>query len=302
MSSIGDMGAHIIDQPFWALGLDYPTSIIASSTPWGGGEKDPGTYPFAMTAAYEFAARGNQPPVRLIWYDGGLLPVLSAGHPAPARRWRRRVRRREGLPHLRDVRQQPEGLPRVARGRGGEGAEDVRARDESHETNWADACKGEGTASSQFDYAAKLTETMLLGIVALRAGQSKKILYDGAKMQVTNVPEANRWLTREYRSGLAAVERVRRRFPSWAGDPAVVTNADGARRALSGALCGRRSGGARGRRRGDCRERHRERRGRRIGRSADFVEPGFPFFVSTLDAGKLGAAFPSGTSPCAASC
>jgi hypothetical protein len=42
---------------------------------------------------------------------------------------------------------------------------------------------------------------MLLGIVALRAGQSKKILYDGAKMQVTNVPEANRWLSREYRQG-----------------------------------------------------------------------------------------------------
>ena len=71
----------------------------------------------------------------------------------------------------------------------------------SHEANWANACKGEGTASSPLDYAAKLTETMLLGIVALRAGQSKKILYDGAKMQVTNVPEANRWLSREYRQG-----------------------------------------------------------------------------------------------------
>ena len=73
----------------------------------------------------------------------------------------------------------------------------------SHEANWANACKGEGKVSSSFDYAAKLTETMLLGIVALRAGQSKKILYDGAKMQVTNVPEANRWLTREYRQGWA---------------------------------------------------------------------------------------------------
>ena len=61
VSSIGDMGAHIIDQPFWSLGLDYPTGIIASSTPWGGGEKDPGTYPFAMTVAYEFAARGSAP-------------------------------------------------------------------------------------------------------------------------------------------------------------------------------------------------------------------------------------------------
>ena len=71
----------------------------------------------------------------------------------------------------------------------------------SHEANWCNACKGEGTASSPLDYAAKLTETMLLGIVALRAGQSKKILYDGAKMQITNVPEANRWLSREYRQG-----------------------------------------------------------------------------------------------------
>ena len=43
------------------------------------------------------------------------------------------------------------------------------------------ACKGEGTASSPFEYASKLTETMLLGIVALRAGQSQKILYDGAE-------------------------------------------------------------------------------------------------------------------------
>ena len=70
-----------------------------------------------------------------------------------------------------------------------------------HEVNWAQACKGEGTASSPFEYASKLTETMLLGIVALRAGQAKRIDYDGAKMQVTNVPEANAFLTREYREG-----------------------------------------------------------------------------------------------------
>ena len=49
--------------------------------------------------------------------------------------------------------------------------------------------------------AAPLTEVMLLGIVALRAGQSRRILYDGAKMEITNAPEANQYLTREYRSG-----------------------------------------------------------------------------------------------------
>ena len=44
---------------------------------------------------------------------------------------------------------------------------------------------------------------MLLGVVALRAGQGKKILYDGEKMQITNAPDANQYLTREYRSGWA---------------------------------------------------------------------------------------------------
>ena len=69
--------------------------------------------------------------------------------------------------------------------------------------NFAQACKGEAKASSPFDYAAALTETMLLGIVALRAGQGKKVLYDGANMQFTNAPDANQYLTREYRSGWA---------------------------------------------------------------------------------------------------
>ena len=53
----------------------------------------------------------------------------------------------------------------------------------SHEFNWAAACKGNGKASSPFEYAAGLTETMLLGIVALRAGQGKKILYDGCGIE-----------------------------------------------------------------------------------------------------------------------
>ena len=69
----------------------------------------------------------------------------------------------------------------------------------SHEINWSDAAKGKGKASSPFEYAAQLTEVMLLGVVALRAGG--KIHYDGARMRVTNTPAANEYLTREYRSG-----------------------------------------------------------------------------------------------------
>jgi hypothetical protein len=76
----------------------------------------------------------------------------------------------------------------------------ARVTSEAHELNWVDAAKGKTqTTTSPFEYAAKLTEVMLLGVVALRAG--KKILYDGANMKVTNVPDANQYLTRQYRQG-----------------------------------------------------------------------------------------------------
>src|SRR5947207_10916582 len=63
--------------------------------------------------------------------------------------------------------------------------------------NWVDACKGKVEASCPFEYAARLTEVMLLGIVALRAG--RKIYYDGPNMRVTNALQANDFLRREYR-------------------------------------------------------------------------------------------------------
>src|SRR5690606_31967001 len=68
------MAAHLLDHPYWALGLGYPTSVEATSTPFGGTRDDPATWPVAMTAHYEFPARGLQPPVDLHWYDGGLMP------------------------------------------------------------------------------------------------------------------------------------------------------------------------------------------------------------------------------------
>ena len=78
----------------------------------------------------------------------------------------------------------PQTLPRIAT---------------SHEVNWADAAKGKGETSTPFEYAAQLTEVMLLGIVALRAG--RKIHYDAAAMKITNAPEANEFLRRDYRKG-----------------------------------------------------------------------------------------------------
>jgi hypothetical protein len=70
-----------------------------------------------------------------------------------------------------------------------------------HRMNWAKAARGLTKASCPFDYAGPLTETMLLGIVALRTGQGRRIQYDGVTGRVTNVTEANQFLQRDYRPG-----------------------------------------------------------------------------------------------------
>jgi predicted dehydrogenase len=202
VSAIGDMGAHLIDQPFWALGLQYPTSVISSSTPWGGPANNPGSYPLAMTTRYEFAARGSAPPVSLHWYDGGLMPTIEGDFVLPRGDGGGGVFVGEkGFITYETYGNSPKVYPEAAAARAEQVAKSVPRIAVSHEANWAQACKGDGTSSSPIDYAAKLTETMLLGIVALRVGQSQKILYDSAAMRVTNFPDANQWLTREYRAG-----------------------------------------------------------------------------------------------------
>lgn len=73
--AVGDMAAHLIDHPYWVLGLTYPTGIEATSTPFGtDSENKPVTFPLATRITYQFPARGARPPVRLTWYDGGLMP------------------------------------------------------------------------------------------------------------------------------------------------------------------------------------------------------------------------------------
>ncbi|HCW77981.1 MAG TPA: oxidoreductase [Gemmatimonadetes bacterium] len=204
VGALGDMGAHLIDHPFWALNLGYPETIEATSTPWGGTADDPVSYPMATKVHYEFPRRGLMPSVSLHWYDGGLMP-----------------QRPELLPV--DVELEPEGgvifvgergllmhetygrNPRLFPETLHEEAEVVPWRydriEDSHEMNWASACKEGREASCPFSYAAPLTEVMLLGLVALRTGQGVRLDYDGEAMRVTNSEVANRFLTREYRQG-----------------------------------------------------------------------------------------------------
>ena len=206
--AIGDMGAHLMDQPYTALGLTYPTSITASSSPWGGGEKTPATYPMATTVQYEFPKIGKRGPVKLFWYDGGLMP------PRPAMLPDEEPMANPGSDGGGGVFIGEKGIlfyetygnkPRIYPESVAKKAEKIPVTLPrvltSHEMNWVGAAKGENTTSSPFSLAAPLTETMLLGVAALRAGQGRKVRYDGASMQFTNAVEANQFLTRQYRKG-----------------------------------------------------------------------------------------------------
>jgi predicted dehydrogenase len=208
VGAIGDMGAHLIDQAYTALQLTYPTSITASSSPWGGGAQTPATYPLAMTAQFEYPAVGKRGPVKLYWYDGGLLPPRPAMLPddAPLNNpgsdggggllvGEKGILIHEtygGRPRIF-----PEGTAKKAEAV----ARSIPRITVSHEQNWIQAAKGEAKASSPFSQAAPLTETMLLGIAALRAGQGRRMNYDAARMEFINAPEANQFLTRSYRKG-----------------------------------------------------------------------------------------------------
>ena len=204
VGALGDMGAHLVDHPYWALDLGYPETIEATSTPWGGGDENPATYPMAMKVHYTFPRRGLQPPVQMHWYDGGLMPQRPDVLPPDVELDRTGgvifVGERGLLMH-ETYGNNPTLYPDYLRAEADRVAPSYPRIEGSHEMNWVRACKGLEPATSPFEYAAPLTETMLLGIVALRAGQGRKIHYDGGAMRVVNDNDANRHLSRTYRPG-----------------------------------------------------------------------------------------------------
>jgi predicted dehydrogenase len=210
--ALGDMGAHLIDFPVWALQPGLPTRVETRHTRWGdiprpSGSTGPAThasYPLACVTHYEFGkAKGG--PLSLIWYDGNMMPPTPHDFPAEVK-----MKSEGGVLFMGSkgmllhdtygekptligkgldeaAKKIPQSLPRI---KGGMGA---------HEMNWVRAIRGEEKISCPFEYAVPLNETMNLGVVALRAEQP--IEYDGVAGRITNLPEANAFLSRVYRKG-----------------------------------------------------------------------------------------------------
>ena len=193
--SLGDMGCHVLDPVFRALKLGHPTSVSAECTAF-----NHDSYPLASTVYYEFPARGDMPPVKLTWYDGGRLPErpeeLEPGRRMPA----------SGTIFVGDkgkiMSDQDSGAPRIipeSKMKAYKMPPKTLPRSIGHHKEWVEACKGGKPTGSNFDHAGPLTEVVLLGNIAIRTG--KKLYWDGPNMMITNVPQANAYLHRSYREG-----------------------------------------------------------------------------------------------------
>jgi predicted dehydrogenase len=202
--ALGDMGCHIIDHPVWSLKLGPPSHVEARVTLDGSvvaGKPNFETYPIAAIIYYDFPARGDLPPVRMTWYDGGLMPqapaALGAGQQLPS----------NGVLYIGSKGQMfhgshgdmPQLLPHALHDEAAK-VPKTMARSPGHYEEWVAACKGGPRAISNFDYAGPLTETVLLGVLALRA-PGKRLEWDGENQKVINVPELNQYVHKEYRKG-----------------------------------------------------------------------------------------------------
>jgi len=201
--ALGDMGIHDLAPVFSALKLGAPETISGSSSP-----VFPETLPAVSAVHYQFPARDGMPPVKLHWYDGGLLPE----RPAELEEGRE-LDPEDGIlfigdkgkmlvtgwggahPHLlpasldREYKRPPKTLPRVV------GSD----QEKCHRLEWVQACKTGSPTRSNFGFAGPLTEAVLLGTVCIRNG-GDKLVWDSGNLK-TNDPDANKYLDYEHREG-----------------------------------------------------------------------------------------------------
>ena len=232
--ALGDVGCHLIDIPFRTLGLKYPTDAECSvasvfSKMWNADYNPEGCPPSSFITLHFAPTTKNDTKLELTWSDGGIRPA----HP-------------EIIPENMDIggtdsangvlmigekgiistniNDSSPMMPKLFLYDGtqefGPNAADVVESEYGHQRKWVEACKaGFNSAehkalTSSFDYAGPMTETVLMGNLAIRSYNlrkevngkmqfygRRKLLWDGANMKITNFEDANQFVGREYRKG-----------------------------------------------------------------------------------------------------
>ena len=209
--ALGDMGCHNMDPPFWALDLRDPVSVECIHRE---GNTDQ-SGPVKGIVRYEFPKRKHSftgkemPPVTVYWYEGGALPERPESVPEDEVLGEEGTNGSlfigtRGILTTGGYGEDPRFVP-AARMAGEEEA--IKRLDkmiprvpEGHRRDWVRSCKDGVPSASNFEYAVPLTETVLLGNLALRTGE--KLYWNAGKMKVTNnVAGVEELIHREYRAG-----------------------------------------------------------------------------------------------------
>ncbi|MCP4891093.1 Gfo/Idh/MocA family oxidoreductase [Rubripirellula sp.] len=219
--ALGDMACHTTNMPVMALKLWDPIAVTAVRNP---GFFENETFPASSSLMFEFPESEGLAARQFYWYDGGNLPPDDVISQLPESFQKRVAQQRDGgrktsgaviigtkgilfspddygakyflLPEEKFTDYQPpeQRLPRIPFKGGG---------DQRQKWEFVATVKGEyepGTMSN-FGYAGRLTETILVGNLALRAGEGQRIEWDPVNLKSTNRPEVNQYVAREYRSG-----------------------------------------------------------------------------------------------------
>lgn len=194
--AIGDMGCHMLNLPALAMDWTQPVRVSAQAV---GATAESG--PTEATIRWEWPGRGGRDGLRMFWYEGGRLPdpvlfprakydgngiLLVGTRDCFLASYSGGGQFLSGA-RYEDFQSIPESLPKRPNW------------DRCHYEEWIEACKGGRPAYSNFDVSGPITETVLLGTLALRAGTP--LAWDARRLRVTNAPEANRYVRTEYRKG-----------------------------------------------------------------------------------------------------
>ena len=232
--ALGDVGCHLIDIPFRTLGLKYPTDAECSvssvfSQMWTPDYHPEGCPPSSFITLHFDATEKSKAPIEMTWSDGGIRPshpeIIPADHDIGGANSANGVliMGEKGLIST-NINDSSPLMPKLYLNDGttefGPETEDNEEPEYGHQRKWVDACKAgfnspeHQALTSSFDYAGPMTETVLMGNLAIRSymlrkGEGrkaeyygrKKLLWDGDSMKITNLKEANQFVGRSYRDG-----------------------------------------------------------------------------------------------------
>ncbi|MCH2115431.1 MAG: Gfo/Idh/MocA family oxidoreductase [Pirellulales bacterium] len=221
--ALGDMACHTTNMPVMALNLWDPIAVTAIKNP---GIFEGETYPGSSSIKFEFPSRANLPACDFYWYDGGNLPGDELISQLPDR-FRKRLETQKKDPKAgkssgalligskgmlfspndygsqyvllpeddyKDYVKPAQSLPRIPFKAGG---------DQRQKWEFVSSIKGEYEPGpmANFSYAGRLTETILVGNLAMRSSEGQRIEWDAKNLKSTNVPQVNAFVDRECRDG-----------------------------------------------------------------------------------------------------